>query len=185
MDSYLIDLRNIYKIYNAGENEVRALDGVDLQIARGGIRRHRRPVRLGKVHPDEHSRLSRHPHLRRLPARTGRTSPPSPTASLSDIRNRQIGFIFQGFNLIRSLNAARKRGASAPLPRPRARGTPHAGRARACDRVGLGSRLSHRPSEMSGGQQQRVAIARAIAARPPILWRTSRPATSIPPPAPR
>ena len=87
---------------------------------------------------------------------------------LSEIRNKQIGFIFQGFNLISSLTAQ----GNVELPLAY-RGIPaeerHKLSLEALERVGLGHRLTHLPKEMSGGQQQRVAIARAVAARPPII----------------
>ena len=87
---------------------------------------------------------------------------------LSDVRNKEIGFIFQGFNLIPSLTAIEN--VELPLMY---RDVPKKERERlsneALDRVGLGKRKTHKPSEMSGGQQQRVAIARAIAQAPPII----------------
>mgnify|MGYP002648329757 CR=1 FL=1 len=87
---------------------------------------------------------------------------------LSKIRQEKIGFIFQGFNLIPSLTAQ----ANVELPlvyRGMAAQERHELSIKALERVGLGHRLDHRPSEMSGGQQQRVAIARAVAARPPVI----------------
>ena len=87
---------------------------------------------------------------------------------LSRIRNREIGFVFQGFNLIPSLDAAEN--VELPLLY---RGIPRAQRKKlsrkALQSVGLESRLHHLPSQMSGGQQQRVAVARAIAASPPVI----------------
>jgi putative ABC transport system ATP-binding protein len=87
---------------------------------------------------------------------------------LSDVRNRQIGFIFQGFNLIPNLTALEN--VELPLIY---RGVGKKERDRlslnALEKVGLSHRLSHRPAQMSGGQQQRVAIARAIAQAPPII----------------
>ena len=87
---------------------------------------------------------------------------------LSEIRNREIGFVFQGFNLIPSLNAWEN--VELPLFY---RGVPKAQRKdlamQALEAVGLKNRTNHKPSEMSGGQQQRVAIARAIAAKPEII----------------
>ena len=86
----------------------------------------------------------------------------------SDIRNKEIGFIFQGFNLIQSLTALEN--VELPLIY---RGVGKKERERlanaALNSVGLEKRKTHRPNEMSGGQQQRVAIARAIAQAPPIL----------------
>ena len=87
---------------------------------------------------------------------------------LSDVRNKEIGFIFQGFNLIAGLTALEN--VELPLIY---RGVGKRERLRladtALDKVGLGKRKTHKPSEMSGGQQQRVAIARAIAQAPPII----------------
>lgn len=86
----------------------------------------------------------------------------------SDVRNREIGFIFQGFNLIPSLTALEN--VELPLIY---RGVGKKEREllsmNALSKVGLGQRMTHKPNEMSGGQQQRVAIARAIAQAPPIL----------------
>ena len=87
---------------------------------------------------------------------------------LSDIRNREIGFIFQGFNLIPNLTAVEN--VEVPLIY---RGIGKRERRQlaiaSLEKVGLGHRLDHKPSQMSGGQQQRVAIARAIAAAPPLI----------------
>ena len=87
---------------------------------------------------------------------------------MSAIRNEEIGFIFQGFNLISSLTALEN--VELPLVY---RGMPKQERREisqdALERVGLGGRMNHLPVEMSGGQQQRVAVARAIAARPPVI----------------
>lgn len=87
---------------------------------------------------------------------------------LSEIRNREIGFIFQGFNLVQELSA--EENVELPLLY---RGTPRRERRRlaqeALAAVGLESRMEHYPNQMSGGQQQRVAIARAVAAQPKIL----------------
>ena len=86
----------------------------------------------------------------------------------SDIRNREIGFIFQGFNLISNLTA--QENVELPLIY---RGVPRKERERLAVEslkiVGLSHRMDHKPNEMSGGQQQRVAIARAIAAKPPVI----------------
>ena len=87
---------------------------------------------------------------------------------LSDIRNRYIGFIFQGFNLIAGLTALEN--VELPLIyRGMRRDQRHKAAIESLERVGLGNRMHHRPAEMSGGQQQRVAIARAIAAHPPLI----------------
>ena len=87
---------------------------------------------------------------------------------LSEVRNREIGFIFQGFNLIPNLTA--EENVELPLIY---RGMDKKSRKKlaqeSLEMVGLGNRMNHKPAEMSGGQQQRVAIARAIAAKPPVI----------------
>ncbi|MDR3644787.1 MAG: ABC transporter ATP-binding protein [Clostridia bacterium] len=163
----LVDVRGVYKIYNAGENEVRALDGVSLTVRQGEF--------LAIV---GHSGSGKSTLMNILgcldnPTRGEYILNGEPVAQLTDsrlseIRNRQIGFVFQGFNLIPSLSALEN--VELPLIY---RGIKVAERhrlaAEALSRVGLGKRSGHRPAEMSGGQQQRAAIARAIAARPPIV----------------
>ncbi len=87
---------------------------------------------------------------------------------LSEIRNEEIGFIFQGFNLIANLDAL----ANVELPliyRGIDRHTRREAAEESLEMVGLGERMRHKPAQMSGGQQQRVAVARAIAARPPVI----------------
>ena len=87
---------------------------------------------------------------------------------LSDIRNREIGFIFQGFNLIPNLTALEN--VELPLIYRGVGKTKRVELSRsALEKVGLKHRMDHKPSEMSGGQQQRVAIARAIAQAPPVI----------------
>ena len=87
---------------------------------------------------------------------------------LSEVRNREIGFIFQGFNLIANLNAIEN--VELPLIyRGIDRKTRHKLAIESLKMVGLEKRMHHKPNEMSGGQQQRVAIARAIAAKPPVI----------------
>ena len=87
---------------------------------------------------------------------------------LTQVRNREIGFIFQGFNLIANLNAIEN--VELPLIyRGIGKSERHRLAKEALAKVGLEKRMRHKPSEMSGGQQQRVAIARAIAAEPPVI----------------
>jgi len=163
----LIDIKDIYKIYNPGENEVRALDGVSLRIDHGefvaivgssGSGKSTLMNMLGLL--DECTSGSYH--------LDGQDVSHLSDDDLSEIRNKQIGFIFQGFNLIASLTAQ----ANVELPLIY-RGMKRDERAKlaieAMTRVGLEHRRHHRPTEMSGGQQQRAAIARAVAARPPII----------------
>jgi len=163
----LIEIRDMYKIYNPGENEVRALDGVSLDIERGefvaivgqsGSGKSTLMNMLGLL--DECTVGSYH--------LDGHDVSHLTDDELSEIRNKQIGFIFQGFNLIPSLTAQ----ANVELPliyRGMKREERAALAVEALARVGLTERANHRPAEMSGGQQQRAAIARAVAARPPII----------------
>ena len=167
MSNHLIEVKNVYKIYNPGENEVRALDGISVTIDHGEF-----------VAIVGHSGSGKSTFMNMLGCLDTPTSGDyyldgvnvagMTDDELSDIRNKQIGFIFQGFNLIPSLTAQENvelplvyRGMPAEQRRQLAEG--------ALTREGMEHRMNHRPSELSGGQQQRVAIARAIAARPPII----------------
>jgi len=165
--SALVDIRDMCKVYNPGENEVRALDHVNLTInenefvaiiGQSGSGKSTLMNMLGCLdiptsgsyflHDQDVSHLS--------------------DDELSDIRNKEIGFIFQGFNLIQNLTAIEN--VELPLIY---RGVSKKERTRmsetALQKVGLENRKTHKPSEMSGGQQQRVAIARAIAQAPPVV----------------
>lgn len=163
----LIDIRNVYKIYNPGENEVHALDGVTLKIEREEF------VAIVGQSGSGKSTLMNMIGLLDSPTSGEYYLDDEDVSKLSDdklseIRNKQIGFIFQGFNLIPSLTAQ----ANVELPlvyRGMAAQERHELSIKALERVGLGHRLNHRPSEMSGGQQQRVAIARALALKPDIM----------------
>ena len=163
----LIEVKDIYKIYNPGENEVRALDGINLTIERGEF------VAIVGQSGSGKSTLMNMLGLLDVPTSgeyylDGENVSHMTDDQLSEIRNKQIGFIFQGFNLISSLTAQ----ANVELPlvyrgmRPDER---HKLSKEALERVGLAHRINHLPKQMSGGQQQRVAIARAVAARPPII----------------
>lgn len=163
----IINISDIYKIYNPGQNEVRALDGVSLAIKKGEF--------LAIVGHSGSGKSTLMNMLGCLDSPTcgdysleGKNVSAMSDNELSAIRNQQIGFIFQGFNLIPSLNALE----NVELPLIYRRMHKEERRKTAIEslqRVGLGNRLYHLPSEMSGGQQQRVAIARAIAAHPPII----------------
>jgi len=163
----LIVIRDIYKIYNPGENEVRALDGVSLSIDHGEF-----VAIVGSSGSGKSTLMNMLGLLDECTEGSyfldGHNVSHLSDDELSDIRNKQIGFIFQGFNLIPSLTAQ----ANVELPLIY-RGMKREERSRlaieAMARVGLDGRRHHRPSEMSGGQQQRAAIARAVAARPPII----------------
>ncbi len=161
-------LKDIYKIYGEGlESEVRALDGVSLEIDYGEF------VAIAGQSGSGKSTMMNVLGCLDIPTYGDYFLAGKDVAELSDkqlshIRNKQIGFIFQGYNLIPALNAVE----NVELPLVYQGVSPFDRRdmaLEALERVGLASRAKHLPSEMSGGQQQRVAIARAIAAHPPII----------------
>ncbi len=164
----LIDIKDLYKIYNEGqESEVRALDGVSLQINRGEF------VAIVGASGSGKSTMMNVLGCLDVPTRGEYILNGTQVTSLKDgelarIRNREIGFIFQGYNLLQDLDALDN--VILPLIY---RGTSIFEREElamdALARVGMDGRAHHRPSQMSGGQQQRVAIARAIATHPPII----------------
>jgi len=165
--SALVEIRDMSKIYNPGENEVRALDHVSLTIEKGefvaiigqsGSGKSTLMNMIGCLDvPTEGTYILNGQDVSRLK-----------DDELSDIRNREIGFIFQGFNLIPNLTA--RENVELPLIyRGVSQKERHELSERALSVVGLEHRMNHRPSEMSGGQQQRVAIARALALAPPVI----------------
>lgn len=164
---HLIEVRDVYKIYNPGENQVNALDGVSITIDEGEF------VAIIGQSGSGKSTLMNMLGLLDTPTKgeyyiNGNLVDDLTDDQMSVIRNEQIGFIFQGFNLIASLSALEN--VELPLVY---RGMKKDERkeisVKALERVGLGERMHHLPAEMSGGQQQRVAVARAIAARPPVI----------------
>ena len=168
MDDTLIDVRDVYKVYNEGfENEVRALDGVDLSIGRGEY------VAIVGASGSGKTTLMNILGCLDQPSYgeyilDGESVSDLPDRKLARIRNRHIGFVFQGFNLLPSMSALEN--VELPLIYRGIRGEQRREMAEeALVRVGLQARMKHKPGEMSGGQQQRVAIARAIATRPPLI----------------
>lgn len=165
--SPLIELKNAYKIYNPGENEVRALDGVNLEIDRGDF-----VAIVGHSGSGKSTLMNMLGLLDIVTSGTyilnGKDVSDMDDDELSSIRNLEIGFIFQGFNLIPSLTAQ----GNVELPliyRGMKAEQRHELSEAALKRVGLEKRMDHLPNQMSGGQQQRVAIARALAAKPPLI----------------
>ena len=165
---HLIEVRDVYKIYNPGENQVNALDGVSITIDEGEF------VAIIGQSGSGKSTLMNMLGLLDTPTSgeyyiNGKLVDDLTDDQMSAIRNEQIGFIFQGFNLIASLSALEN--VELPLVY---RGMKKDERRQiskdALERVGLGSRMHHLPAEMSGGQQQRIAIARALANKPAILF---------------
>ena len=164
----LIDIKNIYKIYNEGkESEVRALDGVSLQIDRGEF------VSIIGQSGSGKSTLINILGCLDIPTYGDYHLDGTDITELTDkqlahIRNKQIGFIFQGYNLIQELDALEN--VTLPLIYQGVSVFDREDIAmEALERVGMADRAHHKPAEMSGGQQQRVAIARAIATHPPVI----------------
>ena len=162
-----IEIENLYKIYHPGANEVRALDGISLMVERGeflaivghsGSGKSTLMNMLGCLDTPSSGRYKLE----------GRDVSSLSDRELSFIRNRHIGFVFQGFNLAPGLTALENvelpliyRGIGRQERRHMAM--------ESLRQVGLEERMDHRPAQMSGGQQQRTAIARAIAAHPPLI----------------
>jgi putative ABC transport system ATP-binding protein len=164
----LIDLRDVYKIYNEGfENEVRALNGVSLTVGRGEF------ISIVGASGSGKSTLMNILGCLDIPTYgdyflDSQDISEMTDAELSRIRNKDVGFVFQGFNLIDALNAYEN--VELPLIyQGIGSGRRQEMTMEALERVGLSDRSRHKPSEMSGGQQQRVAIARAISTKPPII----------------
>ena len=164
----LIELRNVYKIYGEGlESEVRALDGVSLDIEKGEF------VAVVGQSGSGKSTMMNVLGCLDIPTRGTYHLDGVDVLELSDkqlsrIRNKQIGFIFQQYNLIQNLTVLE----NVELPLIYQGIDPIDRRElamQALARVGLADRAQHKPTQMSGGQQQRVAIARAISTRPPII----------------
>lgn len=168
MAKNLVELRDVYKIYGEGrESEVRALDGVSLTIGKGEF------VAVVGQSGSGKSTMMNVLGCLDIPTRgtylLGGTDVRELTdKELSHIRNKQIGFIFQQYNLIQSLTVLENvelpliyQGVNADDRRDLA--------LEALGRVGLANRVKHRPVEMSGGQQQRVAIGRALITKPKLI----------------
>lgn len=163
----IIEVKDLVKIYKTGDIELRALDEVSFGIERGEFVCVMGPSGSGKstmmnilgcldVPTSGHYELD------------GVNVKDQNKAELADIRNKKLGFVFQGFNLLPKVDAVEN--VELPLLY---RGVKSSERRKAAinalERVGLGERLHHRPAQMSGGQQQRVAIARAIVGNAPII----------------
>jgi putative ABC transport system ATP-binding protein len=170
MEEHLIEITDLTKVYGSGDIAVRALKGVDAAVERGEFVAVMGPSGSGKStlmnilgcldHPtdgtyeldgEDVSRLSKN--------------------ELANVRNRKIGFVFQSYNLLPRLSAAKN--VMLPLMynniEPLSDAECHERAIEALESVGLGDRTHHKPNELSGGQQQRVAIARALVNNPTII----------------
>lgn len=163
----MIELKNVYKIYSDGDSEIRALDGVTLFVDKGEFTSIVGSSGSGKstcmniigcldiptsgeyyLHGNDVSKMNE--------------------KELAYIRNKELGFVFQQYNLIPKLNLLEN--VELPLIYRRISPSKRKEMAKtALERVGLGDRLSKYPSQLSGGQQQRVSIARALAGTPPVI----------------
>ena len=167
-ETSVISVRELTKTYAVGEIEVRALRGISLDISRGEFVALTGPSGSGK---------STFMHLAGCLDRptsgiyelNGRDVSRLTKRDLALVRNREIGFVFQGFNLLARTSAIEN------VELPLLYGSPvpakerHRRAATALEAVGLGTRLDHHPNQLSGGQQQRVAIARALVNNPSLL----------------
>jgi putative ABC transport system ATP-binding protein len=163
----MLRLSALRKAYRTETVETTALDDIDLQIDAGEFVAIMGPSGCGKS-----TLLNMIGLLDRPTGGTytleGREVARLPEAELTDIRKRRIGFIFQNFNLIDELTVRENvelallyHGISAAVRRARVD--------KVLDKVGIGHRAGHRPSQLSGGQQQRVAVARAVVAEPSLI----------------
>jgi putative ABC transport system ATP-binding protein len=163
----LIELKDIYKIYDMGAEKVHALNGVDLEIQRGEY-----VAIMGSSGSGKSTLMNLIGCLDTPTSGTYRLNDVEvqglDDTQLAAIRNREIGFVFQTFNLLARTNALH----NVELPLIYA-GVPRRERRerakRALERVRLGERMLHNPNELSGGQRQRVAIARALVNEPSLL----------------
>ena len=168
MEEALIRVKDLCKIYNPGENEVRALDHINLEINKGEF-----VAIIGQSGSGKSTFMNM---LGCLDVPTsgeyflnGTDVSTMEDNELSEVRNREIGFIFQGFNLISNLTAIEN--VELPLMYNSAVSASER-RRRAIESlqaVGLGDRLEHKSNQMSGGQMQRVAIARALVNNPAVI----------------
>lgn len=165
--SALITLHNVEKTYRKGKEIIRALDGIDLEVSAQGM--------VAIVGPSGSGKSSLLHIIGAMDRSSsgevvvaGQTMNTLPEASLTVVRRKTVGFVFQSFNLIPNLSALE----NVMLPMEFNGVPPAERRQRATallERLELGGRLTHRPRELSGGEQQRVAIARALANDPPLV----------------
>lgn len=166
--SAVIEIKNITKTYHVGEIKVRALRGIDLTVNTGEF------VAIMGASGSGKSTLMNLLGCLDEPTSGRYLLDGIDVSALSrdeyaDIRNQKIGFVFQGFNLLPRTSALENVELPLFYDRRRRIDNPQDAAREALERVGLGDRMDHIPSQLSGGQQQRVAIARALVNQPRIL----------------
>jgi len=166
-NGHIIEMLGITKIYDTGKIKVEALKGIDLVVGKGEF--------VAVVGPSGSGKSTLLNLVGCLDTPTGGTYMLGgegvaglDSDALADVRNRRVGFVFQNFNLLPQLTALENVEmpmlfGGIPRRERRRRAMEH------LERVGLGDRVEHRPTELSGGQMQRVAIARALAMEPDIV----------------
>jgi putative ABC transport system ATP-binding protein len=163
----IIDMSSILKVYDTGKVKVEALKGIDLVVESGEF--------VAIVGPSGSGKSTLMNLIGCLDTPTagtyrlgGEDVSKFSRDQLADVRNRRVGFVFQGFNLLPQISAFE----NVEMPLLFGGVSPKKRRERVEEllaRVGLGDRMDHKPTELSGGQMQRVAIARALAHRPAVL----------------
>lgn len=163
----IIEIEDVYKIYQVGDQEVRALDGVSLEICANEYVAIMGPSGSGKSTMMNILGCLDSPS-RGVYSLNGTDVSKMSDSALAEVRNKEIGFVFQSFNLLPRYSAL----DNVALPLIYA-GVPKVQRelraVEALENVGLGERMLHKPNELSGGQRQRVAFARALITKPSII----------------
>ena len=159
---------DVWKVYGSGDTEIRALQGISLEIGRGEMVAVMGPSGCGKT-----TLLNCLSGLDEVTRGTvtleGTDIHAMPDGKKSEYRARRAGFVFQAYNLLQVLTAAEN--VEMPLLASRTPAAEARSRAIAMlQRLDLGNRIHHRPPELSGGQQQRVSLARALVTHPAIVW---------------